>query len=183
MNPLRRAFLPSLVCCRDTLGLPQSLTKVSFHWNRAQYAGLNHRLGQLNRYMRATQHLPYKTCELTLLDHSLLAAQFATKEYPKDMELQSMAFLHDIGYSLLLDGFPPQDLDHERLGADFLQGLGFSERITEGIRNQSSGGSSDALSLRKYDSLAKNKAELHGSTEANFDHYFEVASRCLHQSK
>jgi len=77
------------------------------------------------------------------LEHFVLAAQLAEKEYPHDYELVVAAFLHDIGHQLwdrhnqLIspDGTFLGLHSHETIGAQWLHQMGFSERICALVRN------------------------------------------------
>ena len=53
--------------------------------------------------------------------------------------MQVTAFLHDVGHLVLNehadgDGFLQADLQHELIGADYLERLGFCQGVTEPIR-------------------------------------------------
>src|SRR5215470_8086167 len=71
--------------------------------------------------------------KVTQLEHMVQAAQLA-EEQGYDEEVILAAFLHDIGHICEsadgdneMDGFGIKD--HEEVGAEFLQGHGFSKRI------------------------------------------------------
>jgi len=71
--------------------------------------------------------------KISQLEHMCQAAQLAMKEGYDD-EVVLAAFLHDIGHLLpvhdeneSMDGYGT--VDHERVGADYLRRLGFSERL------------------------------------------------------
>ena len=76
---------------------------------------------------------------VTQLEHALQSAQLA-EQSSADRETVVAAFLHDIGHLLpaeagtgYMDGYGT--VDHERLGADYLRGLGFSEKVVQLIEN------------------------------------------------
>lgn len=76
---------------------------------------------------------------VTQLEHALQCAQLAEKA-GADPETIVAAFLHDIGHLLppelaggYMDGYGT--VDHERLGADYLRELGFSEKVAQLIEN------------------------------------------------
>lgn len=76
---------------------------------------------------------------VTQLEHALQSAQLA-EQAGADRETVVAAFLHDIGHLLpveagvgYMDGYGT--VDHERLGADYLRGLGFSEKVAQLIEN------------------------------------------------
>lgn len=76
---------------------------------------------------------------VTQLEHALQSAQLA-EQAGADRETVVAAFLHDIGHLLppeashgYMDGYGT--VDHEQLGADYLRGLGFSEKIAQLIEN------------------------------------------------
>ena len=76
---------------------------------------------------------------VTQLEHALQTAQLA-EQAGADRETIMAAFLHDIGHLLpadsasgYMDGYGT--VDHERLGADCLRGLGYSEKIAQLIEN------------------------------------------------
>jgi len=71
--------------------------------------------------------------KISQLEHMCQAAQLAMREGYDD-EVVLAAFLHDIGHLLpvhdeheSMDGYGT--VDHEKVGADYLQRLGFSERL------------------------------------------------------
>lgn len=73
--------------------------------------------------------------EVTQLQHAVQAAEIARELRPDDPEFITAAFLHDLGHicisqdseAKLMDGFGLKN--HEKAGADFLLGLGFSEKV------------------------------------------------------
>ena len=76
---------------------------------------------------------------VTQLEHALQSAQLAERA-GADRETVVAAFLHDIGHLLppeaskgYMDGYGT--VDHEKLGADYLRQLGFSEKIAQLIEN------------------------------------------------
>lgn len=76
---------------------------------------------------------------VTQLEHALQTAQLA-EQAGADRETIIAAFLHDIGHLLpvsdtvgYMDGYGT--VDHERLGADYLRGLGYSEKTAQLIEN------------------------------------------------
>lgn len=76
---------------------------------------------------------------VTQLEHALQCAQLAEKA-GADEETVVAAFLHDIGHLLppelaggYMDGYGT--VDHERLGADYLRQLGFSEKVAQLIEH------------------------------------------------
>lgn len=76
---------------------------------------------------------------VTQLEHALQCAQLAEKA-GTDIDTVVAAFLHDIGHLLppdegagYMDGYGT--VDHERLGADYLRNLGFSEKVAQLIEN------------------------------------------------
>ena len=71
--------------------------------------------------------------KVSQLEHMCQAAQFAMEEGYDD-EVVLAAFLHDVGHLLpmhdeseSMDGYGM--MDHEKVGADYLRKLGFSERM------------------------------------------------------
>lgn len=71
--------------------------------------------------------------KVSQLEHMCQAAQFAMEEGYDD-EVVLAAFLHDVGHLLpihdeseSMDGYGM--MDHEKVGADYLRRLGFSERM------------------------------------------------------
>jgi phosphonate degradation associated HDIG domain protein len=71
--------------------------------------------------------------KVSQLEHMCQAAQFAMEEGYDD-EVVLAAFLHDVGHLLpindesdSMDGYGM--MDHEKVGADYLRQLGFSERM------------------------------------------------------
>ncbi|UHG89460.1 HD domain-containing protein [Spirosoma oryzicola] len=81
---------------------------------------------------------------VTQLEHALQCAQLA-EQAGADEETIVAAFLHDIGHLLppeLTEGDAAQGymdgygtIDHERLGADYLRQLGYSEKVAQLIKN------------------------------------------------
>lgn len=76
---------------------------------------------------------------VTQLEHALQCAQLA-EHSGADNETVVAAFLHDIGHLLpperagnYMDGYGT--VDHERLGADYLREIGFSEKVAQLIEN------------------------------------------------
>ncbi|QJW89247.1 HD domain-containing protein [Spirosoma taeanense] len=76
---------------------------------------------------------------VTQLEHALQCAQLA-EQAGTDADTVVAAFLHDIGHLLpaetadgYMDGYGT--IDHERLGADCLRKLGFSEKVAQLIEN------------------------------------------------
>ncbi|GAB3735497.1 HD domain-containing protein [Spirosoma lituiforme] len=76
---------------------------------------------------------------VTQLEHALQCALLA-EEAGTDEETVIAAFLHDIGHLLpptMADGYMDGygTVDHERLGADYLRKLGFSEKVAQLIEH------------------------------------------------
>jgi len=74
---------------------------------------------------------------VTQIEHALQAAHLATQHGCDDVEITA-ALLHDFGHLLLdehatQEGFLQEDLNHEKAGADFLDGY-FPNEVTEPIR-------------------------------------------------
>lgn len=76
---------------------------------------------------------------VTQLEHALQTAQLA-EQAGADGETVVAAFLHDIGHLLpvddtagYMDGYGT--VDHERLGADYLRKMGYSEKVAQLIEN------------------------------------------------
>lgn len=76
---------------------------------------------------------------VTQIEHALQCAHLAEKA-GADEETVVAAFLHDIGHLLppdlangYMDGYGT--VDHERLGADYLRELGFSEKVAQLIEH------------------------------------------------
>lgn len=76
---------------------------------------------------------------VTQLEHALQCAQLA-EQAGADEETVAAAFLHDIGHLLppelaggYMDGYGT--VDHEKLGADYLRKLGFSEKVAQLIEH------------------------------------------------
>jgi 2-amino-1-hydroxyethylphosphonate dioxygenase (glycine-forming) len=74
---------------------------------------------------------------VTQLEHALQCAQLA-EQAGSDTDTILAALLHDIGHLLpadngYMDGYGT--IDHERLGADYLRGLGFSEKTAQLIEH------------------------------------------------
>lgn len=76
---------------------------------------------------------------VTQLEHALQCAQLAEKA-GADEETVVAAFLHDIGHLLppelaggYMDGYGT--IDHEKLGADYLREMGFSEKVAQLIEH------------------------------------------------
>ncbi|GAB3885507.1 HD domain-containing protein [Spirosoma agri] len=77
---------------------------------------------------------------ITQLEHALQCAQMA-EQAGADADTVAAAFLHDIGHLLpeelvktgYMDGYGT--IDHERLGADYLRELGYSEKVAQLIEN------------------------------------------------
>lgn len=90
--------------------------------------------------LERSKHNKYIGEEISQLDHALQTAQYGRHLKPYDVEFIIACLLHDIGHQL--DGeimyYDDQDMgikDHEKLGADFLRGLGFSEKICYLVEN------------------------------------------------
>jgi putative nucleotidyltransferase with HDIG domain len=78
--------------------------------------------------------------DITQLEHAMQAALLAEKENC-DSDVVLAAFLHDIGHLLAFENKNLElmgdlgVLKHEDVGADYLQKLGFSNKICELVRN------------------------------------------------
>lgn len=78
--------------------------------------------------------------EVTQIAHALQSAQLAEQAHADDETIVA-ALLHDIGHLLppdeatmgYMDGYGT--VDHERLGADYLRQLGFSEKVAQLIEH------------------------------------------------
>ena len=74
--------------------------------------------------------------EITQLEHALQAAELAIAD-GRDDEVIAAAFLHDIGHLLESDGVASMGdygvVAHDKLGADYVISLGFSDRIAQMI--------------------------------------------------
>ncbi len=73
------------------------------------------------------------------LEHMSQAAALASDEGYDD-EVVLAAFFHDIGHLCAEEGEAESmdgmgNVDHEQLGADYLRGLGFSERLAELVKS------------------------------------------------
>ena len=70
--------------------------------------------------------------DISQLEHALQAADLASTD-GRDDEVVAAAFLHDIGHLLEIDGTEPMGdygtVAHDRLGADYLSRLGFSDKV------------------------------------------------------
>lgn len=82
--------------------------------------------------------------DVSQLEHSILAAQYAEDEYPSDTELIVAAFLHDIGHQpdcygkdMMIDenGQSLGIHDHEIIGENYLRTMGFPERVCKLVGN------------------------------------------------
>jgi phosphonate degradation associated HDIG domain protein len=76
---------------------------------------------------------------VTQIEHALQCAQLA-EQAGADSDTVKAALLHDIGHLLpvesaegYMDGYGT--IDHERLGADYLRQLGYSEKVAQLIEN------------------------------------------------
>lgn len=83
-------------------------------------------------------HEAYHGEPVSQLEHAVQAAELAQKAFPDDPEFILAAFLHDYGHLCEsaeghMDGFGVWD--HESVGAQKLQDLGFSRKITRLIAN------------------------------------------------
>lgn len=99
---------------------------------------------------------------VTQLEHALQSAQLA-EQAGADQETVVAAFLHDIGHLLppetnqgYMDGYGT--VDHERLGADCLRGLGYPEKVAQLIENH--------VNAKRY-SVAKSKDYFERLSEAS----------------
>ena len=105
--------------------------------------------GMIDNLFAQSGHDAYFGEPVTQLEHALQTAQLA-EQAGADRETVVAAFLHDIGHLLpeedghtestgptyragYMDGYGT--VDHERLGADYLRGLGFSEKVAQLIEN------------------------------------------------
>ena len=89
-------------------------------------------------------HDAYYGEPVTQLEHALQCAQLAEQAVADD-ETVAAAFLHDIGHLLppelvdiesttgYMDGYGT--VDHEKLGADYLRAMGFSEKVAQLIEH------------------------------------------------
>ena len=72
--------------------------------------------------------------DISHLEHALQAADHAAAD-GRDDEIIAAAFLHDIGHLLEIDGVETMGdygvVGHDRLGADYVLELGFSERVAQ----------------------------------------------------
>ncbi|MCF8465213.1 MAG: HDIG domain-containing protein [Flavobacteriales bacterium] len=76
---------------------------------------------------------------ISQLEHACQAAQLAEKE-GFDNEVILAALFHDIGHLCEMNGEKPNMggygvMEHEKLGADFLRVIGFSEKITNLVQS------------------------------------------------
>lgn len=83
-------------------------------------------------------HEAYHGEPVNQLEHAVQAAELAQKAFPDDPEFILAAFLHDYGHLCdseegHMDGFGVWD--HESVGAQKLQDLGFSRKITRLVAN------------------------------------------------
>ncbi len=93
--------------------------------------------------LKASHHTDYIGEPVTQLEHFVLAAQSAEKHHPNDIDLIAGAFLHDIGHQLdshreMKDPTTGEVLglhDHDRMGAEYLQQLGFSDKVVAVVGN------------------------------------------------
>ena len=78
--------------------------------------------------------------DITQIEHAMQAALLAEKENC-DSDVVLAAFLHDIGHLLAFENDNLELMDdlgvlkHENVGADYLQKLGFSNKICDLVRN------------------------------------------------
>lgn len=79
---------------------------------------------------------------LSQLSHALQTTQFAIKRV-QDRDLILASFLHDVGFLLkdMNHGTHPMygNLNHEVIGADYLRGIGFSDRICKLVKRHVDG--------------------------------------------
>lgn len=81
--------------------------------------------------VRKAAHSPYIGEEVTQLQHALQAAYHA-KQQGYDNEFIIACLLHDIGHQIADDSMNGWGVhDHERVGADFLRELGFSQKVCQ----------------------------------------------------
>lgn len=77
---------------------------------------------------------------ITQLEHALSSAYEAEKDNPNDKELIIACLLHDIGHQLNGDDLYYLNenlgkINHEKIGSEYLNKLGFSERICSMVEN------------------------------------------------
>lgn len=84
---------------------------------------------------KARGHEEYAGEPVSQLEHAVQTAELAQSDHPNDTEFILAAFLHDFGH--LCGSDSEEDtmgeygiVEHERVGAEVLQTLGFSEKIT-----------------------------------------------------
>jgi 2-amino-1-hydroxyethylphosphonate dioxygenase (glycine-forming) len=92
----------------------------------------NEKVDELLRALAQSDHMDYFGEPVSQLQHGLQAAQFA-RDAGADDEMIAAALLHDIGHIISGPDAHRDDevgvIDHDRQGADYLLGLGFSERV------------------------------------------------------
>ncbi len=78
---------------------------------------------------------------ISISEHSLQAAYFASRENADDNEIIIASLLHDIGHVLGMEAGMDLEMDgcgikdHEKVGADFLRKLSFPERICKLVQS------------------------------------------------
>ena len=87
---------------------------------------------------RARGHEEYHGEPVSQLEHAVQAAELARNAFPDDPEFIIAAFLHDFGHLCDspwgdMDGYGTWD--HEALGAETLQKMGFSKKIISLVAN------------------------------------------------
>ncbi len=99
-------------------------------------------LCHLYQLLKQSHYNHYIGEPVTQLEHFVLAGQIAEKYHPNDTNLITGAFLHDIGHQLqpmnMTDSKTGEILgviDHEQIGANYLQKMGFSNQVVDCVRN------------------------------------------------
>lgn len=88
---------------------------------------------ELIEALKASESEDYIGEEISQLRHALLAASLA-KEISSDEELVIACLLHDIGHRPVASNIDSGEFgveNHEKVGADYLRSLGFSERVAQ----------------------------------------------------
>ena len=91
---------------------------------------------QIFSLMAESANMEYYGEDVSQLEHALQCAKLAA-DIRSDDETVIAALLHDIGHICDPDAEQMGDVgavDHEGIGADFLLGLGFSEKVAELVR-------------------------------------------------
>jgi len=87
---------------------------------------------------RVRGHEAYHGEPVSQLEHAVQTAELARKAYPEDVAFILAAFLHDYGHLCEspwgdMDGYGTWD--HELLGAEMLQKMGFSKKVITLVAN------------------------------------------------